>query len=183
VIIALSGYKGSGKTTAAEYLSDRYGYTEYAMAKPMKDALRVMFGMSEDQLYGPLKNEVDSRYGITPRIMLQTLGTEWAQYTLVEHSATFKRVIGRHLWAHVFLNRVWVPGHNYVISDIRFQHEIEALRDIDTVRSVMIHGGVEGDPHESENRDILTDASIINSGTLQDFCWSLDNFMESVNAF
>lgn len=182
MIIALAGYKGSGKTTAAQYISERYGYEEYALASPMKAALTVMFGYSHPQLYGRLKDEVDPRFGISPRKMLQTLGTEWAQLTLQEASPTFRRSTGRDIWVKRFYYLVWKPQLNYVISDVRFQHEIAALRKIDDVRSVMLYGGQDGDPHASESRDLLTDVSIHNDGSIADLHKSLDILMRSLRA-
>ena len=182
MIIAISGYKGSGKTTAARYIAEKYGYEEYALATPLKLALYVMFGFTQDQLDGDKKEEVDHRYAITPRQMLQTLGTEWGQYTLSEVSQTFKTVIGREIWVKRFYYMMWKPGKNYVISDIRFAHEIEALREIDDVKSVMIAGGQAGDYHESESRNILADVVIYNDGSVMDLFESIRILMESIRA-
>lgn len=182
MIVAITGYKKSGKSTAANYISSRYGWEEYALATPLKMALLVMFGFTYDQLHGEGKDEIDHRYGITPRLMLQTLGTEWGQYTLQEHSQDFKVITGRDIWVKRFYYEVWKPGRSYVISDIRFQHEIEALRDIDDVRSVMLTGGVDGDMHESESRNLLTDVVIDNTGTIMELFDSLKILMEALGA-
>jgi hypothetical protein len=180
MILAISGYKHSGKTTAAEYIESRYGYVQYALAEPLKMALQVMFNFSESQLYGEDKDTFDWRYGITPRKMLQTLGTEWGQHTLMQVSDDFRVITGREIWVKRFYHMVWNPEVNWVISDVRFQHEITALRDIDTVRSVMITGGVDGDMHESESRNLLTDVVIANDGAIDDLYDSIDILMESL---
>jgi hypothetical protein len=182
MILAVTGYKKSGKTTAANYIASKYGWSQYALATPLKLALGAMFGFTKEQLYGEEKDEIDYRYGITPRLMLQTLGTEWGQYTLQEHSQDFKVITGRDIWVKRFYYNVWRPGRNYVISDVRFQHEIEALREIDEVKSLMLTGGVDGDMHESESRNLLTDVVIDNTGTIMELFESLTILMEALGA-
>lgn len=181
MIIAISGYKGSGKTMAARFIEEKYGYEEYALASPMKAALTVMFGFDHAQLYGDKKEEIDHRFGISPRQMLQTLGTEWGQYDLQDVSHEFSVVTGRDIWVKRFYYMVWKPGKNYVISDVRFPHEITALREIDEVRSVLIHGGNDGDKHESEARNILADVVIANTGSAMDLFESLNILMRSLD--
>lgn len=180
MIVAIAGYKHSGKTTAAGYIADTYDYEEYALSSPLKAALTVMFGYDHAHLYGGKKDEIDPRFGISPRQMMQTLGTEWGQFTLQDASADFRVVTGRDIWVKRFYYMVWKPGVNYVISDVRFQHEIIALRDIDDVRSVMITGGTGGDSHLSEARDLKTDVVITNDGAVEDLYSALDILMESL---
>lgn len=181
MIVALAGRKGSGKTTAANYITDTYGYEEYALSSPLKAALTVMFGHTFGQLYGDRKDEVDPRFGISPRKMLQTLGTEWGQYALQHASTEFSVVTGRDIWVKRFYYMVWEPGHDYVISDVRFQHEITALKQIDDTRSVFVAGGVEGDDHSSEAGNIYTDVTVYNDGTLEDLYNSLDILMKALH--
>lgn len=182
MIIAISGYKHSGKTTAAGYIADNYGYEEYALASPLKAALTVMFGYDHSHMYGPKKDEEDPRFGISPRQMLQTLGTEWGQFDLQAASTKFRVVTGRDLWVKRFYYMVWKPGVNYVISDVRFQHEIQALKDIDTTYSVMVLGGLDDDDHASEERNLKTDVVIDNDGSVEDLYKSLDILMEYARA-
>lgn len=182
MIIAISGYKHSGKTTAAGYIADNYGYEEYALAYPLKAALTVMFGYDHSHMYGPRKEEIDPRFGISPRQMLQTLGTEWGQFDLQSASRSFRVATGRNIWVKRFFHMVWKKGVNYVISDVRFQHEIEALRDIDDTLSVMVLGGLDNDRHPSEERNLRTDVVIDNDGSLEDLRESLDILMEYVRA-
>lgn len=181
MIVALAGRKNSGKTTAAEYIASVYDYEEYALAEPMKEALRVMFGFTEEQLYGKQKEEVDLRYGISPRQMLQTLGTEWGQHVLQDAAPYFRFLTGRGLWVKRFFYEVYWQGRDYVISDVRFQHEILGLQDIDDVRSVWIEGGEENDDHESEPKNLKVDVVIHNDGEPEELYDSLDILMESLS--
>lgn len=173
MIIAICGQKGTGKTTAAEYIAQTYGFEQYAMAQPLKDALRAMFGLTDEQLDGNEKDEEDPFWGTTPRWMLQTLGTEWGQYTLN---------IGRDIWVKRFKHLVWKPENNYVISDIRFQHELDGLSRLDSMISIcMFRGdGFSADLHESENLGLRTDLAMGNDSGLPVFFGKLDEMMRRV---
>lgn len=180
MIIAITGRKGAGKSTAAAYIEDKYGYEEYALARPMKDALAVMFGYGHAELYGDRKETIDHRYGITPRKMLQTLGTEWGQFVLREASEEFRVVTDRDIWIKRFYYMVWNPEKNYVISDVRFQHELEGLAHVDDMRSVMLVGRGEEDDHSSEAGGMLADVVIDNSGSPEELYSMLDTLMGSL---
>ena len=41
-----------------------------------------IFGFTKEQVYGDLKDVVDSEWGVTPRKVLQIMGTELFQYDL-----------------------------------------------------------------------------------------------------
>ena len=47
-VIALSGWKGSGKDFAAEYLRDTYGFQRLALADILKGMVTDMFGISRN---------------------------------------------------------------------------------------------------------------------------------------
>jgi hypothetical protein len=76
MLIGLTGKARSGKDTVAGYLNNKHMFSHYWFSKPMKDACRTIFGWDDRHLYGDLKEVVDPVYGISPRVALQTLGTE-----------------------------------------------------------------------------------------------------------
>lgn len=53
-LVGFCGLMGSGKTFAADYLVEKYGYTKVKFAKPLKDMLRAM-GLTEEHIEGDLK--------------------------------------------------------------------------------------------------------------------------------
>ena len=55
MIIGLSGKKGSGKDTIAEYLCVQYGFINYGFGDPIKEIGRIMFDFTDEQLYGNKK--------------------------------------------------------------------------------------------------------------------------------
>jgi hypothetical protein len=180
MIIAIAGRKQSGKDTVAEHLAEQYGFIPYALAAPLKAALLQMFGFTPQQLFGTQKDDIDSRYGITPRQAMQTLGTDWAQHTLMEKFPVFNLVTGRDLWVKRFFYGMYSPMVNWVVHDVRFQHELDGLRDIcEDTYSVFIHRpGSPEDDHESEAADLDTDFEIYNDGSLEELLEATDIFME-----
>lgn len=73
-VIALTGVAGSGKSTAAKYLSEK-GYECIKFAGPLKRMLYAL-GLSEMEVEGALKEAPqDKFYGKSPRHLMQTIGT------------------------------------------------------------------------------------------------------------
>ena len=173
MIIGLTGKARSGKDTVAEHLAVAHGFHHYWFSKPMKDACRSMFGWDDAHLYGDLKEVVDPRFGISPRVALQTLGTEWGRNT-----------INSDLW--ILRAQKEMEQHDcIVISDCRFDNEAEA---------VLASGGIvievsradisEVAAHSSENgiSSKLVTFRIDNNGTLQDLYKSVDNLLIQAQA-
>jgi hypothetical protein len=134
MIVGLLGFIGSGKGTAGDILKD-IGFTPLSFAKGVKDVAAEMFGWPRHLLEGDTQASRDWRertdefwtkefgYPFTPRLALQLMGTE----------------VGRD----VFHKNFWVikmkqyilenPNQNYVITDVRFQNEIQFLHDMNGV--------------------------------------------------
>tara|TARA_B110001450_G_C17619163_1_gene480477 strand:+ start:67 stop:645 length:579 start_codon:yes stop_codon:yes gene_type:complete len=133
-IIGLLGNKCSGKDTAGNYLVEKYGYKRYAFADPIKEIARHLFNLSDVQLYGNKKEEIDERWNLKPRTIFQRLGTEFGQYTIYNIFPELKEKFNtRQLWIYHF--NLWVKEEikknkniNIVITDVRFGHEIEEIK-------------------------------------------------------
>lgn len=129
-IIGLVGLRGSGKTTLARELVKRYGFVELTFAEPLKLGVQKMFGLSDAQVFGTYKEKdaIDNFWGISPRQILQTIGTELGRDRF---SALFPQVQGT-IWVRTVerrINELTQSGiHNIVVSDIRFQDEYETIR-------------------------------------------------------
>lgn len=121
MIIGLSGYAGSGKSTAAAALVD-IGWSQRKFAGPLKAMMRALLDAQgatpekiERMIEGDLK-EVSSLYlgGQTPRYAMQALGTEWGRLRLTDS-----------IWVDAALRTVKGPT---VFDDVRFDNEAEAIR-------------------------------------------------------
>ena len=125
MIIAFAGRAGSGKSTSCNYMSDGFEATANGariinFADPLKHAAGMAWGFSHAQLHGHLKEEIDPRYGVTPRKVMQHLGTEH----------------GRHLCEDLWLQRMsqtikMVPPFKHIlIGDLRFPNEFDMLEEL-----------------------------------------------------
>ena len=86
-IISICGIKRSGKDTIAEYLIKKNNFKRYSFADPIKQGLIKMFGFTEKQMWGDTedKEAIDPRWGISPRKMMQIVGTELFQFDIHKH--------------------------------------------------------------------------------------------------
>lgn len=140
--VALVGFKGSGKTTAANYLVQEYSYKKMSLAGPLKEAVQTMFRLSDSQLYDPVAKEVeDPRWGMTPRKILQLVGTEVGRQ--VSEDVWIKNL----LWRMRPYNQVQNP---VVVDDCRFVNEAQGLKDVGTLVIGIRRPGLRVDNHASE---------------------------------
>lgn len=132
-IIAICGLKRSGKDTIADYLCSNYGYTKIKIANPLKQGLKVMFGFTDEQLESDKKDEIDPRWEIQPRKIMQFIGTEVMQYQLQQIIPG----IGRKVWIRSLIEEYITNSQNpnelFVIPDLRFLHEYEELSKLNAI--------------------------------------------------
>lgn len=164
MIIGLTGKARSGKDTAAIHL-EKNGFEHYWFSKPMKEACRAIFGWTDAHLYGDLKETVDERYGVSPRVALQTLGTEWG-----------RGCISESLWVDIAKVKMQTAS-KIVISDCRFDNEAEIIRSLGgTIVEIVRDDAQEVNSHASESgisKD-LVNFTIENNGTIEQFLTDIE---------
>lgn len=116
VIIGLLGKAGSGKTSVANYLEKKYDVKRVAFAAPLKRMAKDIWEFSDDQVYGEadVKEAVDLRWGVSPRVCMQRLGQAARDH------------LGDDCWILAALNSVDGPGV-WVIEDVRYQNEVDTV--------------------------------------------------------
>jgi dephospho-CoA kinase len=123
-IIAICGKKRCGKDTAANYLQLAFEYKNIKLASKLKDTLKVLFDLNDEQIEGHSKDDIITSLNITPRKLMQWFGTEIMQFQL-------QKILpnqGRRFWIDQIIKTISSSNHNkFVISDLRFHHEIDAL--------------------------------------------------------
>lgn len=132
MIIGLVGLIGSGKNSAAEYLTAAYDFKQESFASSLKDTLSCIFGWNRNKLEGLVKedrewrNQVDLWWSqrlnipdLTPRKMLQQAGTD-----------LFRNHFHNDIWIASLENKLQKYSNNIVITDCRFPNEIEAIRKL-----------------------------------------------------
>lgn len=135
LIVGLGHKAQSGKDTVADWLVRWRGFERVAFADRLKEVAAAVFGFNREQLYGNLKEVPDEEWNdalvfleqgeegsywhqpLTPRIAMQKIGTE-----------SFRRVFHEDIWVAA-LFRGLKPGGRYVITDVRFSNEANAVLD------------------------------------------------------
>lgn len=129
MIIGLLGFAGSGKGTAADILVSK-GFVKESFADPVKDAVAAIFGWERTLLEGDTKESRDFRekrdefwsdkfgYEVTPRYMLQLMGTEAGRDTF-----------NKDLWIHSLEQRA-NRNKFTVVADVRFPNECDFIRRV-----------------------------------------------------
>ena len=122
-VVGISGPARSGKDTAADFFS-ALKYARYSFAGPLKQGLRAMLGLSLDHTDGNLKECELEPFGVSPRRMMQNLGTEWGRELIHDDIWLLRadKVITE--W------RAEDPNlRGVVISDVRFENEANWCRE------------------------------------------------------
>lgn len=123
-LVGLAGAKGSGKDTMGLMLGAKLGYQKVSFAQPIKQALKQMFGLTDEHFDWPKKEEPIERIGNkTPRYLMQTLGTEWGR-NMISESVWVEAALGH---ADTILSAD--PEARVVLTDVRFDDEARAIKD------------------------------------------------------
>jgi hypothetical protein len=142
MIIGISGLIGSGKDTVAQYLVDQHGYTRQSWAGSVKDAVASIFGWDRQLLEGDTaesrawRERVDSwwshRLGIpnfSPRYALQYVATD-----------LFRDKLHQDIWIASLEYKLVSSRGDVVISDCRFQNELDTIRRLGGVCIRVVRG-------------------------------------------
>jgi dephospho-CoA kinase len=101
--IGVIGKLGSGKTSAANFLIDNYGYTRLSLADPIKEIMKE---------YLDIKDKRDPRY----RKTAQMIGTDWF------------RSVDPLVWVKYLLKRAFrAKDRKIICDDVRFENEANSL--------------------------------------------------------
>lgn len=131
-IIAITGLKGSGKDTTADYIIKNYdNWEKDSFAGTLKDATSAIFGWDRKMLAGETPEDREIRetrddywseklgFEVTPRIVLQKLGTD----CLRSH-------FHQNIWVNSLERKIINTDKNVIITDCRFKNEIDMLRNL-----------------------------------------------------
>ena len=79
-IIGLCGNKGCGKDTFANFLVDSENYIKLAFADYIRESIKILFDWDENDFSQKNKENDDEYWGVSPRKMMQLLGTEFLRF-------------------------------------------------------------------------------------------------------
>ena len=194
--IGLSGFAQTGKTTAANYIEARYGFTRVHIATTLRAMLAVLLrdlGYTEADIFDILEGHRKDGWLIpelerTSRDLQITIGTEWGR-ELVHPDVWVKT------WTHL------ARAHPRAMNDsVRFRNEEAAIRDQLGGFTILIERPGAGPAkftdswaeaefykdgsiywngvHPSERLDLLRpDHIVVNDGSLDDLYAKIDGIM------
>ena len=166
MLSVITGPAGAGKNTVADILTEHFGFKQLAFADPLKFAASWIFDMPIENFYDQdLKEKVSAYWGMSPRGLLQKLGTD-----------ACREVFGPDIWIKAMQSkmlRLIDQGYDIVITDGRFDNEADTIRNlggkvihIQTNRPSTLANGHQAHKSESGVKFIDGDFVIDNNGTL-----------------
>jgi hypothetical protein len=168
MIIGLSGYAQSGKDTVAAHLEGNHDFNCIAFADPIKAlSLRI----------NPALAEVVYAYGWD----VAKARPEHRRF-LQELGVGARELIDEDIWINKALSSM-TDGDHYVITDVRFQNEANALKAIGAQIWRVERAGVKAvndhiSEHDLDNWEF--DAYIPNNSTLEDLMFAVDHALKVV---
>lgn len=185
-VIGVTGRKENGKDTLGSYLIEKHGYKRIAFADALKNACNCIFGFTDEQLYGNLKEEIDEYWKTSSRKILQFVGTDLFRDRLHELIPW----IGQNIWVEVVKKKIldeWKinPDTKFVVTDVRFINEIQLIKELNGIIIRVNRPSVNRlpDPHPSEMQieTLPVDHEILNESTLEDLYNSFEQYVEIVS--
>ncbi len=151
--IAFVGFKQVGKSTAAKYLADTYGYQRHNFKDALVAEIKQNFPNLLQNLSDLYSFTIDELFEIKPpamRSLLQNYGTE------------VRRRDHEHYWVDMWT--ATLPEGAVVVDDVRFLNEADAVLQSDgiivrLVRPDVLSGGSHAS--ETEQLDIKADYTIV----------------------
>lgn len=122
MIIGLSGYAQSGKDTVAEVLVDNYGFTRVAFADKIREYLYEVNPLVQVVGFEPIY----LREIVNSKGWEQAKKNPYVRKTLQDSGVAARKVFGEDFWIKQALNNLEY-GKNYVITDVRFINEANAI--------------------------------------------------------
>lgn len=184
-LIGLAGNAGVGKSTVAAHMHNQHNFDEYSWASALKRTCAVAFGIPVHYFMNmELKNKEHFAWGMTPRKIMQMVGTE-AFRNVIDPEFWIKRLELELSLADLF------TSDRIVISDCRFTNEMQWIIDRggvvihivrkDTPLMVDAHPGPEGHSSEDVNAAV---AKLVHPGRLFliNNCGSMQDLERSVDA-
>lgn len=158
-IIAFIGLKQSGKSTAAKYLQEKYGFVRHnfkdALVNEIKQNFPDLLQEIKDIYDLPHMDTIDALFEEKPplvRKLLQNYGTE------------VRRKDDINYWVDKWLAEfLFSKSENFVVDDVRFRNEAQTVKNQEGIIIKIIRTGqVSNDNHssETEHNQIIPDYTI-----------------------
>jgi len=200
-VIAISGWKGSGKDTTADYLVDNYGYHKLSFASALKDMVARTYSLHRSMMDDrKLKEEPLLQFPViesdpfTAQIhrMLETelRSGYWTPRALCILEGSIKRSVNSNFWTAKTIELIKNNSdRKYVISDLRYKSEADTLRMLLPSQELLLmriqrFDTIETqDPSERDLDDYNFDVTLFNStSSVEKYLQGLDTYMQFLGA-
>ena len=197
MIIALSGWKQSGKDTLAERLILEQGYVRLSFADTLKEMVSKTYDIPLEWCHSNDKKETPlSQYPVRTQDAFGEVLHDfmWGEYrkdqddtlchtprSLLILEGSVKRSVTSDFWVKTVVSIIKAnPNNNYVITDVRYRSEMKQLKEEfdDQVKSIRVNRFADSpsdDPSERDLDNFVFDRVIENTGTLEDLYKQADN--------
>lgn len=170
-IIGLTGKKFCGKDTIANYFVDKYGYIKIAFADVLKDVCKIIFNLTDEQLNTDKKEIIDERWTVTPRQIMQFIGTDLFRNQL----QLLIPFVKEDIWILCVRNKLLDTTKKFIISDVRFENELNMIKEL-SGKIINIDRKTEyDDKHISETLNLYYDYKIINDKSIDELYVKCNN--------
>ena len=180
MIIGLSGKKRSGKSSATEYLVNKYNFKPVSWAFALKQVIgKQLLGLTDEEMETDLKEKINAFWGKSPRTLLQDIGTN-----------CFRDRVHPDFWVKVAerdtLKPLLAAGENIVLSDCRFPNEAECIRanggTMVRITRIGFQGAVDTHPSETALDKYDFDFQLgAQDGKLEELYEKVDRMIVSIN--
>jgi hypothetical protein len=186
-LIGINGEIGCGKTTAVDYLSSCYDFTEYMFADPLK-RIAVILGFEEKEVFGTQEEKlaINKFWGISGRKFLQVFGSEVCREFLPKILPDMK-FNDATLWVRLF-EKYYEKNTNVpvAVSDVRFEDESNVIKKaggyiIRIEREYKSNNEASKHMSELQADKIKPHVVIRNNGTKEDLYRKLNNLIVLIN--
>lgn len=192
-VIALSGWRMSGKDTVAEYLIREYGFIRVSFADALKERVAEAYDVPLEYMHEPGKKEMPlHQYPVIPgdpfcATIHDLLKAElkhgfWTPRALCILEGSTKRSVYSNYWVRTVVNQIQSdPDRNYVISDMRYATEADTLKlllpGVITARVLRAATVDTQDPSERNLDEYEFNHYIRNTGTMEQLHSGLDDLI------
>ena len=170
-IIGLTGKKFCGKDTVANYFVDNYGYTKIAFADILKDVCKIIFGLTDKQLNTDEKEIIDEIWKVSPRQIMQFVGTDLFRNQL----QLLIPFVKEDIWILCVKHKILDVTKKFIISDVRFENELAMIKELDGKIININRTTVFDDKHISETLNLYYDYKIDNNSTIDELYVKCNN--------
>lgn len=115
-ILGISGKRGAGKTALANYLVKRDGFIKISFAEELKRLSKTLFPFTDADFTNIKLKEANFKT------------YEWSPRDFMRHFGDLMRFHDKNYWVNLTISKCADARKYYVVDDLRFINEAEALR-------------------------------------------------------